>query len=144
MKFFNKLFVSALFIMLMVGCQTAQATDPKENPDWLTGTWKGTHQGRYLVKITIRFQYDPATGRISGDADLANTERPVTAKGAITEGKQKDKTNIVFTLEYIGGLADGKTADYVLERKEDGSLEGGGYFNTRRAGWVDLHLKKVN
>ncbi len=151
MKFFNRLFVSALFIMLMVSCATAQAvgpatqaTGPKENPgeDWLTGTWQGTHQARLFTDATFRFQYDPATGRISGDADLENNDLGIYIKLTITRGKQKSKNKIVFTVRYSGGPPDGKSVDFTLKRKEDGSLQGGGHFPSGR--WVDLYLKKVD
>ncbi len=146
MRFFNKLFVSVLFIMLMVSYATAQTTTTKENPgeDWLTGTWQGTHQGRYFTDATFRFQYDPATGRISGDADLENNDLGLYIKLTITRGKQESKNKIVFTVRYSGGPPSGKSVDFTLKRKKDGSLQGGGRFRSRRATWVDLHLKKVN
>ena len=97
--------------------------------DWISGEWTGLREEQFRVSTTLRLVYDPATRRITGEGDLVNLDRPGVSAKAIVEGSttrdevaKKDK--VTLKMKHIGGLADGQTFTFELERREDGSLYG--------------------
>jgi hypothetical protein len=79
-----------------------------------------------MVDASFRFKYDRDTGHISGNAEFVNLGAGRSAKGDITKGQQNSDGQIVITVVRRGGSMDGSAIDYTLERREDGSLHGGG------------------
>jgi hypothetical protein len=97
--------------------------------DWISGEWTGLREEQFRVSTTLRLVYDPATRGITGEGDLVNLDRPGVGAKAIVEGSttrdevaKKDK--VTLKMRHIGGLADGQTFIFELERREDGSLYG--------------------
>ena len=111
--------------------------------DWISGEWTGLRQEQSRVSTTLRLVYDPATRRITGQGDLVNLDRPGVSAKAIVEGSatrdevaKKDK--VTLKMKHIGGLADGQTFTFELERREDGSLYG---VDDRRKATLNLTKK---
>jgi hypothetical protein len=115
-----------LGLALLFGADVAAQQMPT---DWISGTWTGLREEQFRVSTTLRLVYDPATRRITGEGDLVNLDRPGVSAKAIVEGSttrdevaKKDK--VTLKMKHIGGLADGQTFTFELERREDGSLYG--------------------
>ena len=97
--------------------------------DWISGVWKGTQQGRYLVNVVFDLRLNQTTGNVTGTAHFKNTERPVQADGRITEGKldtSSDRAKLILTVLYIGGLQEGTDVTFTLYLGRDGTLRGEG------------------
>ena len=97
--------------------------------DWLSGVWKGTQQGRYLVNVVFDLQLNQTTGNVTGTAHFKNTERPVEADGRITKGKLDTSSNrakLILTVLYVGGLQEGTEVTFTLYLGRDGILRGEG------------------
>ena len=97
--------------------------------DRVSGIWKGTQQGRYLVNVEFDLRLDQATGKVSGTAHFKNTERPVQADGRITKGKldtSSDRAKLILTVLYIGGLQEGTDVTFTRDLGRDGILRGEG------------------
>ena len=117
-----------LSLALLLGADVVAQQLPTD-PDWISGEWKGLREEQFRVSTTLRLVYDPATHRITGEGDLVNLDRPgVNAKtiveGSTTRDEVAKKDKVTLKMKHIGGLADGQTFIFELERRDDGSLYG--------------------
>ena len=97
--------------------------------DWVSGVWKDTQQGRYLVNVVFDLRLNQTTGNVTGTVHFKNTERPVQADGRITKGKldtSSDRAKLILTVLYIGGLQEGTDVTFTLYLHQDGILRGEG------------------
>lgn len=143
--------ISAITVIGGVTTQAATTTHPanrnatqsQEAVDWISGKWKGIMKRRADVSATFYLTYDPATSKITGSAEIFNPVRMFSVDGKIEEGEYKNG-KIILKVYFSGPPApiDGTYTTFVLERKDDGSLVGGG--ENSKLGWFDLSLRKAD